>query len=100
MLNFNEELDQISPSKQFTISLNSYEGPIDLLLDLARKQKVDLSEISILELAEQYINFINQYQDIHLEIAADYLVMAAWLTYLKSRLLLPKEEKSEDHTPE
>ncbi len=100
MLNFDEELDKINQSKQFTISLNTYEGPIDLLLDLARKQKVDLSEISILELAEQYINFINQYQDIHLEIAADYLVMAAWLTYLKSRLLLPKEEKSDDHTPE
>ena len=100
MLNFKGELDEISSAKQFTITLNSYEGPIDLLLDLARKQKVDLSEISILELAEQYINFINQYQDIHLEIAADYLVMAAWLTYLKSRLLLPKEEKSEDHTPE
>ena len=100
MLNFNGELDELGTSKQFNISLNSYEGPIDLLLDLARKQKVDLSEISILELAEQYINFINQYQGIHLEIAADYLVMAAWLTYLKSRLLLPKEEKSEDHTPE
>ena len=100
MLNLNGELDEINQSKQFNISLNSYEGPIDLLLDLARKQKVDLSEISILELAEQYINFINEYQHIHLEIAADYLVMAAWLTYLKSRLLLPKEEKLEDHTPE
>ena len=100
MLNINGELNEINSSKQFNITLNSYEGPIDLLLDLARKQKVDLSEISILELAEQYINFINQYQDIHLEIAADYLVMAAWLTYLKSRLLLPKEEKAEDHTPE
>ena len=100
MLNINDEFVNSSSSKQFNISLNSYEGPIDLLLDLARKQKLDLSEISILELAEQYINFINKYQDIHLEIAADYLVMAAWLTYLKSRLLLPKEEKSEDHTPE
>ena len=100
MLNINGELNEINSSKQFNITLNSYEGPIDLLLDLARKQKVDLSEISILELAEQYINFINHYQDIHLEIAADYLVMAAWLTYLKSRLLLPKEEKSENHTPE
>jgi len=100
MLNFNSEVDDLHSSKQFNISINSYEGPIDLLLDLARKQKVDLSEISILELAEQYITFINKYQDIHLEIAADYLVMAAWLTYLKSRLLLPKEEKSEDHTPE
>ena len=100
MLNFNGDFDQTTPSKQFNISLNSYEGPIDLLLDLARKQKVNLSEISILELAQQYINFINTYQDIHLEIAADYLVMAAWLTYLKSRLLLPKEDKSDDHAPE
>ncbi len=100
MLNFNSELDDLNSSKQFNISINSYEGPIDLLLDLARKQKVDLSEISILELAEQYISFINKYQDLHLEIAADYLVMAAWLTYLKSRLLLPKDEKIEDHTPE
>ena len=97
MLNINGELNEINSSKQFNITLNSYEGPIDLLLDLARKQKVDLSEISILELAEQYINFINQYQDIHLEIAADYLVMAAWLTYLKSRLLLPKEEIGRAH---
>ena len=85
---------------QFNILLSGYEGPIDLLLDLARKQKVNLSDISILELAEQYIKFINNYNKIHLEIAADYLVMAAWLTYLKSRLLLPKEEKTDEHTPE
>ncbi len=100
MLDITTEIEDSALSKQFNITLNSYEGPIDLLLELARKQKVDLSEISILELAEQYINFINEYKDIHLEIAADYLVMAAWLTYLKSRLLLPKEEKSEDYTPE
>ncbi len=101
MLNItNEENKQTSYSTSFNISIKTFEGPIDLLLELARKQKVDLSEISILELAEQYINFINKYQDMHLEIAADYLVMAAWLTYLKSRLLLPKDEKSEDHTPE
>ena len=100
MLNISDEINQPNNSKQFNISLNSYEGPIDLLLDLARKQKVDLSEISILELAEQYIDFIKRYQNIHLEIAADYLVMAAWLTYLKSRLLLPKEEKIDDNTPE
>ena len=97
MLNIDNEL---ASSKQFNISLDAYEGPIDLLLELARKQKVDLSDVSILELAEQYILFINKYQDIHLEIAADYLVMAAWLTYLKSRLLLPKEEKVENYTPE
>ena len=85
---------------QFNILLSGYEGPIDLLLDLARKQKVNLSNISILELAEQYIQFIKNYNKIHLEIAADYLVMAAWLTYLKSRLLLPKEEIIDEHTPE
>jgi len=96
-------LEQISKTKkngEFNILLDTFEGPIDLLLDLARKQKVDLSEISILKLAEQFIQFINDYQEIHLEIAADYLVMAAWLTYLKSRLLLPKEDKSEEYTPE
>lgn len=91
---------EISSSKQFNLSLDAYEGPIDLLLELARKQKVDLSDVSILELAKQYIFFINEYHEIHLEIAADYLVMAAWLTYLKSRLLLPKEEKTENYTPE
>ena len=85
---------------QFNILLNGYEGPIDLLLELSRKQKVDLSEISILDLAEQYLKFIENYNTIHLEIAADYLVMAAWLTYLKSRLLLPKDETTEEHTPE
>ena len=100
MLNISSEINDSISTKKFNISLDSYEGPIDLLLELARKQKVDLSEISILELAEQYISFIKEFQDIHLEIAADYLVMAAWLTYLKSRLLLPKEEKSDDHTPE
>ena len=96
MLNITNDIGDSTPSKQFNISINSYEGPIDLLLELARKQKVNLSEISILQLAEQYINFINKYQDIHLEIAADYLVMAAWLAYLKSRLLLPDVEESEE----
>jgi len=96
-----QENNNIQGNKnQFNILLTGYEGPIDLLLDLARKQKVNLSDISILELAEQYINFINNYNKIHLEIAADYLVMAAWLTYLKSRLLLPKEETTEDYSPE
>ena len=85
---------------QFNILLNGYEGPIDLLLELSRKQKVDLSEISILDLAEQYLKFIESYKTIHLEIAADYLVMAAWLTYLKSRLLLPKDETTDEYTPE
>ena len=87
-------------SNQFNIFTDVYEGPIDLLLDLARNQKVDLSEISILSLAEQYLEFITKYNDIHLEIAADYLIMAAWLTYLKSRLLLPKEQQEDNYSPE
>ena len=95
-----DQAENLQNSNRFNLILDSYEGPIDLLLDLARKQKVDLSEISIFELAEQYIQFISKYQDINLEIAADYLVMAAWLTYLKSRLLLPKEENIEEHSPE
>ena len=78
---------------RFNILLGNYEGPIDLLLELAKKQKVNLSDISILELANQFIKFIEKYNKIHLEIAADYLVMAAWLTYLKSRLLLPKMKR-------
>ena len=85
---------------KFHLLLENFEGPIDLLLVLARTQKVDLSEISISELADQYVKFINEYRNIHIEIAADYLVMASWLTYLKSRLLLPKEEKTEEHTAE
>ena len=85
---------------KFHLLLENFEGPIDLLLVLARTQKVDLSEISISELADQYIKFINQYRNIHIEIAADYLVMAAWLTYLKSRLLLPKEDMTEEHSAE
>lgn len=71
------------------VDLEGYEGPIDVLLALAREQKLDLTRISILALAEQYIAFIAQARRVRLEIAADYLVMAAWLAYLKSRLLLP-----------
>ncbi len=74
------------------VDLGHYEGPVDLLLQLARDQKVDLLQISILQLAEQYLAFIQSAQNLELEIAADYLVMAAWLAYLKSRLLLPKDE--------
>lgn len=72
------------------LDLDGYEGPIDVLLNLARDQKVDLKKISILELADQYLDFIARARRLRLEIAADYLVMAAWLAYLKSRLLLPE----------
>ncbi len=74
------------------VNLEGFEGPIDLLLSLARDQKVDLTKISVLALAEQYLQYIQEAKRLRLEIAADYLVMAAWLTYLKSRLLLPVEE--------
>ena len=93
-------VDETQDTNKFHLLLNNFEGPIDLLLVLARTQKVDLSEISISDLADQYIKFINEYKNIHIEIAADYLVMSAWLTYLKSRLLLPKEETSEEHSAE
>ena len=77
------------------VDVSGFEGPLDLLLKLARDQKVDLSRISILALAEQYLAFIETARRLRLEIAADYLVMAAWLAYLKSRLLLPEEEDEE-----
>ena len=72
------------------IDVEGFEGPLDLLLALARQQKVDLAKISILALAEQYLVFIEEARKLRLELAADYLVMAAWLAYLKSRLLLPE----------
>jgi segregation and condensation protein A len=81
---------------RLVLDLGAYEGPIDVLLTLAREQKVDLARISILALAEQYLAFIAAAKRLNLEIAADYLVMAAWLAYLKSRLLLPEEPKQED----
>ncbi|GHA82688.1 segregation/condensation protein A [Algimonas arctica] len=81
------------------LDIDGFEGPLHLLLELARKQKVDLARVSILELAEQYLHFIKTAQDLRIELAADYLVMAAWLAYLKSRLILPSE-KAENETPE
>ena len=81
------------------LELDGWEGPLDLLLDLARRQKVDLRQISILALVDQYLTHIERAQGMKLEVAADYLVMAAWLAFLKSGLLLPKEEQ-EDPSPE
>src|SRR5437660_10341740 len=74
------------------VDVEGYEDPLDLLLALARQQKVDLAKISILALADQYLVFIEEARKVRLELAADYLVMAAWLAYLKSRLLLPEKE--------
>src|SRR4051812_17490966 len=76
---------------RLTLDLDGWEGPLDLLLTLARTQKVDLAKISILALVEQYLAFIADAKKLRLEIAADYLVMAAWLAFLKSCLLLPKD---------
>jgi segregation and condensation protein A len=81
------------------LELDGWEGPLDLLLDLARRQKVDLRRISILELVDQYLLYIERAEALRLELAADYLVMAAWLAYLKSALLLPRDAQ-EDPSPE
>ncbi len=84
---------------ELTLSLDGWEGPLDLLLNLARGQKVDLAQISILDLVDQYIAYLGEARALKLEIAADYLVMAAWLAYLKSCLLLPKDPE-QDPSPE
>jgi len=85
----------IRQSDELTLSLDGWEGPLDLLLNLARAQKVDLAQISILQLVEQYLSYLSDARALQLEIAADYLVMAAWLAYLKSCLLLPKDLEAE-----
>ena len=91
---FEEDISARARDQQLSlfVNLDGFEGPIDLLLSLAREQKVDLGKISILPLAEQFLLYIETARDLNLEIAADYLVMAAWLAYLKSRLLLPDPE--------
>lgn len=88
--------DDFEPCREkaaLVVDLDGFEGPLDLLLNLARNQKVDLTKISILALAEQYLSFIRDARKLRLELAADYLVMAAWLAYLKSKLLLPEPEE-------
>ncbi|MCO6186155.1 ScpA family protein [Rhizobium sp. L1K21] len=82
------------------IDVAGFEGPLDLLLHLARTQKVDLARISVLALAEQYLAFVEQARKVRIELAADYLVMAAWLAYLKSRLLIPQQVKDDEPTGE
>lgn len=81
------------------VDLDGFEGPLHLLLALARKRKIDLAKISILELAEQYLQFMEAARQKRLDLAADYLVMAAWLAFLKSKLLLPKPQKDEEEQP-
>ena len=92
----------LTPAEEpaLVLDLDGYEGPIDLLLTLAREQKVDLARLSILALADQYLAFIGEQRRLRLEIAADYLVMAAWLAYLKSRLLLPEQPADDEPSGE
>jgi segregation and condensation protein A len=98
-LDFFDEAPPVAASERLTLDIDGWEGPLDLLLTLARSQKVDLARISILALVEQYLAFIHDAKKLRLEIAADYLVMAAWLAYLKSCLLLPREP-GEEPSPE
>ena len=94
------DLTSSSSREQLILDLEGFEGPLDMLLALAKEQKVDLLQVSILQLANQYIKFIETARGMKLELAADYLVMAAWLAYLKSRLLLPKSEEDEEPSGE
>ena len=82
-------------SNNFNVDLNNYQGPLDILLDLAKAQKVNLEDISITKLADQFYEFITSEKNLNLEIASEYLVMATWLTYLKSKLLLPGDPEEE-----
>src|ERR1700751_4067890 len=84
------QVERASDEPMLIVDVDGFEGPLDLLLSLARHQKVDLAKISILTLADQYLEFVESARSRNLELAADYLVMAAWLAYLKSRLLLPQ----------
>ncbi len=97
---FDDFESPLTPSGEeaLVVTVDGFEGPLDLLLALARTQKVDIAKISVLKLAEQYLEFIEEAKRINLELAADYLVMAAWLAYLKSRLVLP-QEKGPDGEP-
>jgi segregation and condensation protein A len=92
--------DRTSGDPALVVDVEGFEGPLDLLLALARQQKVDLAKISILALANQYLTFIEEARKLRLELAADYLVMAAWLAYLKSRLLLPDTQGPEGQSAE
>lgn len=95
-----EPADRGLAEPELVVDLGSFEGPLDLLLHLARNQKVDLARISVLKLSEQYLVFIAKARSLRLELAADYLVMAAWLAYLKSRLLIPKQSGPEGESGE
>ena len=93
---FNDDFETAEPDETLVVDLDGFEGPLDLLLTLARAQKLDLTKMSMVDLADQYLSYIGELQRMRLEVAADYLVMAAWLTFLKSKLLLPVPEEDED----
>lgn len=97
---FEEGPPSAADSENLRVDVAGFEGPLDLLLSLARKQKVDMRQISMLDLAEQYIAFVERAKALRIELAADYLVMAAWLAFIKSRLLLPEEEQEDGPTAE
>tara|TARA_Y100000590_G_C15572704_1_gene959223 strand:- start:278 stop:1018 length:741 start_codon:yes stop_codon:yes gene_type:complete len=86
---------ELTDSNQFNVELSEYKGPLDVLLELAKSQKVDLEKISVTKLADQFHEFITNAKEINLEVASEYLLMATWLTYLKSKLLLPESEEEE-----
>ena len=95
-----QAVEQRRAEEALIVDVDGYEGPLDLLLALARVQKVDLMQVSILQLAEQYLTFVEQARALRIELAADYLVMAAWLAFLKSRLLLPPDPEDEGPSAE
>ena len=102
-----EEFEEDPPRQQhiqdtdkLLLNIDGYEGPIEVLLEMARNQKVDITQISILQLARQYLGFMERAKELNLDLAAEYLVMAAWLAYLKSRLLLPKNDEDDEPSAE
>ena len=97
---FEQTTEERIASEALLVDVDGFEGPLDILLTLARTQKVDLRNISVLELAEQYLKFVEEAKKLRIELAADYLVMAAWLAFLKSRLLLPPEPSEEGPSAE
>ncbi len=92
--------EEAAADELFLVDIHGFEGPLHMLLELARKQKVDLLQVSILQLAEQFLDFILEAKTNRIDLAADYLLMASWLAYLKSKLLLPKLDNNEDVEPE
>lgn len=95
-----DKTDNTDSGDVMYVDVDGYEGPLDLLLELARRQKVDLANVSVLALAEQYLSFIDKVRERRIDVAADYLVMAAWLAYLKSRLMVPQVASGEEPSGE